>query len=81
MYLHATPYLVAPEAQKHIPMVAWFSPGWREHGGPALNCLKTQAGQRYSQDNLFHSVLGMMGVSTALYQRELDMFASCRQAS
>lgn len=81
MYLHATPYLVAPDAQKHIPMVAWFSPGWREHGGPALNCLKTQAGQRYSQDNLFHSVLGMMGVSTALYQRELDMFAGCRQAS
>lgn len=73
--------LVAPDAQKHIPMVAWFSPGWREHGGPALNCLKTQAGQRYSQDNLFHSVLGMMGVSTALYQRELDMFAGCRQAS
>jgi lipid A ethanolaminephosphotransferase len=34
--------------------------------------------QRYSQDNLFHSVLGLMGVKTAVYQAPLDMFARCR---
>lgn len=79
LYLHAAPYLLAPDAQKHIPMLAWFSSGWRQRDGEALACLKARAGQRYSQDNLFHSVLGLMGVSTQLYQRELDMFADCRR--
>ena len=81
MYLHATPYLLAPDAQKHIPMLAWFSPGWQRSSGLDQACLQQQRQARYSQDNLFHSVLGLMGVSTALYQRELDMFAGCRAKS
>ena len=79
MYLHATPYLVAPDAQKHIPMVAWFSPAWQQAAGMQQACLQQGSKQRYSQDNLFHSVLGLMGVKTALYEAPLDMFATCRR--
>ena len=79
MYLHATPYLVAPDAQKHIPMVAWFSPAWQQAAGMQQACLQQGSKQRYSQDNLFHSVLGLMGVKTALYEAPLDMFAACRR--
>ena len=42
-------------------------------------CLQQGSKQRYSQDNLFHSVLGLMGVKTALYEAPLDMFAACRR--
>jgi lipid A ethanolaminephosphotransferase len=78
MYLHATPYMLAPDAQKHIPMVAWFSPAWQQAAGMQQACLQQGSKQRYSQDNLFHSVLGLMGVKTAVYEAPLDMFASCR---
>ena len=31
-----------------------------------------------SHDNYFHSVLGLAGVHTRVYQSELDVFASCK---
>lgn len=79
MYLHGTPYLIAPDEQKHIPMLAWFSPQWQQ--GRALDqaCLQAASKQRYTQDNLFHSVLGLMQVQTALYEKPLDMFAACQR--
>ena len=30
-----------------------------------------------AHDNLFHSVLGLMGVSTAAYRRSLDAYTGC----
>jgi lipid A ethanolaminephosphotransferase len=33
-----------------------------------------------SQDWMFHSVLGLFGVATSLYQPGLDIFAGCRRA-
>ena len=80
MYLHATPYMLAPDAQKHIPMVAWFSPAWQQAAGMQQACLQQGSKQRYSQDNLFHSVLGLMGVKTAVYEKPLDIYAACRKA-
>ena len=80
MYLHATPYIVAPDAQKHIPMLAWFSPQWLTAANLSQQCLQQGSRQRYSQDNLFHTVLGLMDVQTSLYQRPLDMYATCRHA-
>ncbi|MEQ6289575.1 phosphoethanolamine transferase [Vogesella sp. GCM10023246] len=79
MYLHATPYIVAPDAQKHIPMLAWFSPQWLTAANMQQQCLQQASHQRYSQDNLFHSVLGLMAVRTTLYEKPLDMYAACRQ--
>ncbi|WP_412778813.1 hypothetical protein, partial [Pseudomonas syringae group genomosp. 3] len=31
-----------------------------------------------SQDNLFHSMLGLLKVDTKVYDPALDMFAGCR---
>ncbi|SCK15765.1 phosphoethanolamine transferase [Vogesella sp. LIG4] len=78
MYLHATPYIVAPDAQKHIPMLAWFSPQWLAADGMTPGCLQQGSRQRYSQDNLFHTVLGLMDVQTSLYEKGRDMYAACR---
>lgn len=78
MYLHATPYLLAPDAQKHIPMLAWFSPDWLQASGMQPACLQQGSKQKVSQDNLFHSVLGVMGVKTSVYDKSLDLYAPCR---
>ena len=36
------------------------------------------ADNRYSHDNLFSSVLGIWDVSTAVYDKQLDIFSQCR---
>ena len=78
MFLHAAPYAVAPDVQTHVPMVFWGSKDFYADRGLDAACLKTQAGKPHSHDNLFHSVLGAMNVKTALYQRDLDLFAGCK---
>ncbi|MCO8164309.1 phosphoethanolamine--lipid A transferase [Pseudomonas sp. 21LCFQ010] len=78
LFLHGTPYMVAPEQQRHIPMVAWFSEGYRQSFGVDTDCLQATRNQPLSQDNLFHSMLGLLNVKTSDYSQPLDMFAKCR---
>lgn len=79
MYLHGMPYAIAPEAQIHVPMVTWLSPSLRQAAGLDQGCLAEHAARRVSHDNLFHSVLGVMAVRTAVYDSKLDLFAGCRK--
>ncbi len=77
LYLHGLPYALAPEEQKHVPMVAWVSPALRQMRGWPADCLSRQASSPLSHDNLFHSMLGLAGVDTQVKRTELDLFASC----
>jgi len=81
MYLHGVPYAMAPSEQTHVPMVLWFSDGMQRSSGISADCLRQQAGQPVSQDNLFHSVIGLMGVRTPVYQQQLDIFRGCMPAT
>ena len=78
LFLHGTPYVLAPEQQKHVPMLAWFSDSYGKDYDVDTNCLNKTRDEPLSQDNLFHSMLGLLHVRTALYDPQLDMFASCR---
>jgi lipid A ethanolaminephosphotransferase len=78
LFLHGMPYAIAPGEQTQVPMVTWFSVGMQRSLGLDSACLKARAMQPASHDHLFHSVLGMMNVKTALYEPQLDLFASCR---
>ena len=79
LYLHGMPYLFAPIEQKHVPFFFWFSPNFAQENGIDRQCLKAQADTEYSHDNLFHTTLGLLNVSTSLYKPELDMIGACRQ--
>lgn len=81
LYLHGTPYFMAPEEQTRIPLVAWFDGQFASSMGLNLDCLKRSVGRPLSHDNLFSSMIGMMNVTTSVYERNLDMFSSCRAAS
>lgn len=78
LYLHGTPYMLAPEQQRHVPMLAWFSDSYREDFALDTDCLARLRDAPLSQDNLFHSMLGLLQVHTEVYQQTLDLFAGCR---
>ncbi len=79
IYLHGLPYAIAPNEQKQIPWLNWFSPEFVVSKNLDVSCLKNNAGQRITHDNLFHSVLGLLDVKTTLHQTKLDVYAACRK--
>jgi len=78
VYLHGLPYMIADNFQKHIPMIMWFSKGFTGSKHLDTNCLIAKEGDKYSHDNVLHSMLGLMDVEAALYDANLDIFSSCR---
>ncbi|KTS33575.1 phosphoethanolamine transferase EptA [Pantoea dispersa] len=79
MYLHGAPYLFAPSQQTHIPLLLWMSPGYAAAYHIDQACLRQQAAETaVSQDNLFHTVLGLFNIQTQQYQPQLDMIKSCQ---
>jgi len=81
IYLHAAPYAIAPSAQTHVPMVMWFGKQTLEDASVDRTCLAAKQQQAdLSHDYLFHSVLGLLGVSTTEYQPALDLFSSCTRS-
>ena len=80
LFLHGTPYMLAPEQQKHVAMLAWFSDSYQKAYSVDTHCLQLSRDKPLSQDNLFHSMLGLLEVRSSVYQPALDMFAGCRGA-
>lgn len=77
IYLHGIPYAIAPDEQKHVPMIAWLGNlGERTHVVEA--CLRKQLDKPVSHDNLYHTVLGLMDVTSPTYQPAQDALQSCR---
>jgi len=59
-----------------------MSPDYATAFGIDQQCLQRQAQtDDVSQDNIFHTLLGMMNVQTREYQPTLDMIRSCRKSS
>ncbi len=73
LYLHGMPYFMAPDAQKHVAAVMWFGPSFASTIDTAK--LRKLAKNPYSQDNLFHTLLGLMRVETSVYQPKMDILA------
>lgn len=80
-YLHGAPYMISPPEQREVPFMLWLSEGFRKRSKIDQRCLAAREDQAFSHDNLFHSVLGMLNVSTAVYNPRLDIFNACRHAS
>jgi lipid A ethanolaminephosphotransferase len=81
LYLHGTPYFMAPEYQTRVPMVIWMSQRFRDSLGVDQDCLKAKATDPVSHDNMFSTVLGMVDVTTQARDAGLDLSGACRQAA
>lgn len=80
LYLHGVPYGLAPENQTKVPMIMWVSEGFKQQKKLDRSCMEKAAQHNsYSQDNIFHSVLGIMDIKSNTYQSRLDLFAQCRK--
>jgi lipid A ethanolaminephosphotransferase len=78
LFLHGVPYAIAPEVQTRVPMVAWLSEGAARGAGVEPGCLQARAAQPASHDHVFHTLLGLLDVHTALHAPEWDLLAGCR---
>lgn len=76
IYLHGLPYLIAPEEQKKIPFVIWFSEKYLKKY--KNECIIKKTKEKLSHDNLFHLILGLYEAKTSIYKKELDFLSQCR---
>jgi lipid A ethanolaminephosphotransferase len=78
LYLHGLPWFIAPKEQKQVPMVMWLSSGFARANALDTECLRRRAAAPATHDHLFHTVLGLLGVTTSLYEPEWDLGHGCR---
>lgn len=79
IYLHGMPYAVAPKEQKHVPLLLWLSDKYQTQHNINTTCLAQEAkAEQFSQDNLFHSLLGMFNIETTEYKASLNILNNCQ---
>lgn len=71
MYLHGTPYMVAPDTQKHVPAVIWYS-GSLAHD-LRVGDLAARSKQRWTHDSIFHTLLGLFEIRSTAYDPAKDL--------
>jgi len=79
IYLHGLPYAIAPKQQTQIPMIFWASSSFLREKALDSALLAKHRSDHFSHDNLFHSLLGLFNVETALYRPELDLFKAAHR--
>ena len=81
LFLHGMPYRIAPEAQKHVPMVAWLDAGLLRRSQLSEACLRASADTPLTHDALYPTVLALLDVQTPTYRPVLDAFGPCRSGA
>jgi lipid A ethanolaminephosphotransferase len=71
VYLHGLPYFIAPEEQTHVASFLWFSQNFQKNIN--ISRIIDSSNDQYSQDNLFHTILGIMGIKTKEYDKDMDI--------
>ena len=77
IYLHGMPYAISPREQTEVPMVMWLSSGFSSSFALDVDCIRKQAAKPMSHDYLFHSILGLLQVTTQAYDKSFDFSAGC----
>lgn len=77
IYMHGTPYPIAPKEQLKVPMVFWASPEFAEDRGLDLQCIRDQAQRPTTHDSVFHTTLNLLAVDTRIYDPYPDWSANC----
>jgi lipid A ethanolaminephosphotransferase len=73
LYLHGTPWSLAPDVQKEVPFLLWLSPAFaRRH---AIAPQRLAADASHGQREVFHSVMGAFGMRSAIYAPQYDLFS------
>lgn len=73
IYLHGLPNMLAPDVQKHIPVLMWFSDSFNFKDEINYSALQNKTDIRYSHDNIFHTILGLLEIKTNVYDISMDI--------
>ena len=77
IYLHGLPYFMAPDEQKHISSLIWFGDEFKNDMD--MEKLNSYKNKQFSQDNLFHTLLGLFEVETGVYKKDMDILNETRK--
>lgn len=79
LYLHGTPYALAPEEQTKIPWFLWMDASFEQAYNIDRQCVEEKAQKGgFSHDNLFHTLIDFSAVTTSAINPEMSIIASCR---
>lgn len=72
LYLHGLPYMLAPKTQTHVPAILWFGDNYNND---ELNreVISSKLNQPMSHDNLFHTLMSIMELSSDEYDQSLSI--------
>ncbi len=76
LYLHGSPYFIAPDEQVHIPIIAWLSEPFQKRANISTEDLKKNKDKEISHDNIYQTILGAFKVETNIYNPDLDLFTA-----
>ena len=76
IYLHGLPYFMAPDEQKHISSLIWFGDEFKNDMD--MEKLNSYKNKQFSQNNLFHTLLGLFEVETGVYKKDMDILNQTR---
>ena len=68
LYLHGLPNFIAPDTQKHVSSILWFGKKFNDISPQSIN-----ENEKFTHDNIFHTLLGFMETKTSVYQQNLDI--------
>jgi lipid A ethanolaminephosphotransferase len=74
VYLHSLPYFIAPDEQKQIPLMFWFSNTTEANEKRQIQTLINEKKCSVSHDNLFHTALGILNIDSKFYNSKLDLY-------
>lgn len=67
LYLHSMPYAIAPDFQKKVPALFWFS-----DEELSQKFIKNKDNE-FSHNNIFHTILGFFDINISIYNSILDL--------
>ncbi len=77
LYLHGLPNFIAPDVQRHVAAVFWTGNNNWIH----IDQLSQQKNEKLSHDNIFSTILGLMEIQTAVYNKNADFLKPAKSAT
>jgi lipid A ethanolaminephosphotransferase len=74
LYLHGTPYSIAPDYQTKIPFMIWLSAEFKNQKNISSMVQK----KSHSHENIFHTIIGAYEMQTKIYKPNLDILRAIK---
>ena len=74
---HGGDFNDAPKEQKEVPFFVWIPKSSQQAFHLDKKCLDAKTKTQWTQDAIFHSLLGLFGIKTDVYKADLDIFTDC----